>query len=244
MLTHLPDFGTLDRIVLLLVLAWFLSLWQEAYHLAHPTPALFRIGSTFTLLAAFMTLAALLSLVWRRFLRARTLVDTTGDFVSSLIWTTGIVGVVVASIVLLLPPGYTTFHLDGAVVQATAQRCYTYCHDIVGVAPPFTSTHACPTVTPTRVLLALTAALVAVSHVPAAWLASFAFVHRPRLPPRARGNWFQRLSVYMDPSLSCVLCLSYLRPVSLGLLQRLGLAITEQEWLYMQVRCGGIEWIG
>jgi hypothetical protein len=244
MLTRLPDFGTLDRIVLLVVLAWFMTFWQEIYRLAHPQAWLFRIGATFTLLAALTTLAALLSLVWRRFLRARSLVATTADFASSLIWTTGIVSLVLASVVLLLPPGYTTFHLDSAVVQETARRCFSFCHDLVGTQNATLlgksgGENACPTALLTRVAIALTAALVAVAHVPSAWLASFAFVHRPRLPPRAQGNALQRLAVVMDPALSCLLCISYLRPFSLGLLERVGVGVTAEQWLYMQVRSGG-----
>lgn len=239
MLTRLPDFGTLDRIVLLLVLAWFMTLWQEVYRLANPNRWLFRVGSTFLVLAALTTLAALLSLTWRRFLRARSLTATTVDFASSLIWTTGILSLVVASVTLLLPAGYTTFHLDGDFVQESARRCFTFCHDIVGFNPASTAApSACPTALATRLLLAATAALVAVAHVPAAWLASFAFVHRPRLPPRAQGNALQRLSLVMDPALSCLLCLSFLRPVSLGLLERAGVDVTAEQWLCMQVREG------
>lgn len=235
MLTRLPFFGTLDRIVLLLVLAWFMTLWQELYRLAHPHAWLFRIGATFLSLASLTTLAALLSLTWRRFLAARKLAETTADFASTLVYSTGILSVVVSSITLLLPQGYTTFALDTDVVQASSARCSSFLHDLVG----FTSLprHLCPYTPPaTRLLLVLTAALVAVAHVPCAWLASFAFVHRPRLPPRARGNLLQRLALLCDPALACVLCLSYLRPVSQGLLARvLGVVVTDEQWLFMQV---------
>lgn len=236
MLTRLPDFGTLDRIVLLVVLAWFMTLWQELYRLAHPGARLFRIGATFTGLAAFLTLAALLGIVHRRFLRARALDATTADFASSLIWTTAILSLITASLALLLPQGYATFHLESQLVQHTARTCYTWCHDLLGTSLGLDpATHTCPTALAARVLLVLTAALVAVAHVPSAWLASFAFVHRPRLPPRARGDAVQRVAVFLDPALSCLLCLTYVRPLSLGLLERLGFGVTALQWLYLQV---------
>lgn len=236
MLNRLPDFGTLDRIVLLVLLAWFLTLWQEAYRVAHPDARLFRIGATFTGLAATLTFAALLRIVHRRFLHARALDATTADFASFLIWTAAILSLVLASLALVMPPGYATFHLESAVVQQTARRCYTWCHDLLGSTRGLdATTQTCPTAPLARIALVLTAALVAVAHVPAAWLASFAFVHRPRLPPKARGNALQRLAVFADPALACLLCLTYVRPLSLGLLERVGLPVSPLLWLHLQV---------
>jgi len=257
MLLRYRDWPLLDRIVIFSCLAVFMTGWQEMYRFAHPTVRLFKIGSLFTGIAAAVALGALLDLVWKR-RASRT--ATTGAFHAAMAWMTGIVAVIAASTMLLLPKDggglmTMTFHLE-SVVQALGARCYSFCTDIVGLSPTSSFLAAagegskqCPILGVTRLLLVVVAAVIAIAHVPSALTASFAFVHQYKLPGRARGNRLVRIAVFLEPLLCPLFCLTFVKPFGLGLLQDklasypssssppswlLSLG-TETGWLHMQV---------
>lgn len=257
MLLRYRDWPQLDRIVIFSCLAVFMTGWQELYRFAHPTVRLFKIGSLFTGIAAAVALGALLDLVWKR-RASRT--ATAGDFHTAMAWVTGIVAVIAASTMLLLPKdggGWMTmtFHLD-SVLQALGKQCYSFCTDIVGLSPASSFLAAagegskqCATLGVTRLLLVVVAAVIAIAHVPSALTASFAFVHQYKLPGRARGNRLVRIAVFLEPLLCPLFCLTFVKPFGLGLLQDklasypssspppswlLSLG-TETGWLHMQV---------
>ncbi|KAM3572424.1 hypothetical protein VYU27_005553 [Nannochloropsis oceanica] len=257
MLLRYRDWPLLDRIIIFSCLAVFMTGWQELYRFAHPNVRLFKIGSLFTGIAAAVALGTLVDLVWKR-RASRT--ATTGDFHTAVAWMTGIVAVIASSTMLLLPKDggglmTMTFHLD-SVIQALGTQCYSFCVDIVGISPTSSFLIAagegdkqCPTQGLTRLLLVVVAAVIAIAHVPSALTVSFAFVHQYKLPGRARGSRLVRIAVYLEPLLCPLYCLTFVKPLGLGLLQDklascpsaspppswlLSLG-TEIGWLHMQV---------
>lgn len=231
MLLRYRDWPALDQIVMFFLLAIFMTWWQEVYHFSHPSARLFKIGSLFTGIAAMVSLKALLDLVWK-YGSSRT--ATTIDFRNVVTWLTGIVGAITASSMLLVAKEggglmTMTFHLDG-VMRVLGKRCFSFCTETIGLSPTSSilkvtnseggEAEQFVSLGPTRAFLVGVATTIAVALVPSALTASFAFVHREKLPGRARGNALVRTSVVGEPVLTSLCCLTFFKPLGLGPVQR------------------------